>query len=131
MVVISPPLTDKSPFNDTLSFLIVNVPAEPAEPILTVVAAPKALTVVALVLNTVAVPVVVVVISAPLTAKSPVTTVLALRIVVVPVTAPIVTSVPAPAKLTVVAVVLAKLNVEVLTIKSPPSIVMSPSTSKL
>ena len=39
--------------------------------------------------------------------------------------------VAAPNRLPVVAVVLAKLNVVVLTVKSPPSILTSPSTSKL
>ena len=52
-------------------------------------------------------------------------------IVVVPVLAPILTAVAAPNKLPVVAVVLAKLNVVVLTVKSPPSMLTSPSTSKL
>ena len=49
-----------------------------------------------------------------------------LLIFVVPVAAPISTVVAAPAKLTVVAVVLAKLNVVVDTVKSPPSISKSP-----
>jgi len=68
--------------------------------------------------------------SPPLTARSPVIVVL-LRIVVVPVTAPIVIVVPSPAKLTTVAVVFNKLNVVALVVKSPPSILTSPSTSKL
>ena len=50
---------------------------------------------------------------------------------VVPVPAPTAMVVPAPPKFIVVAVVLAKLNVDVLTVKSPPSILTSPSTSKL
>jgi len=44
---------------------------------------------------------------------------------------PMFTAVAAPAKFTVVAVVLARLKSEVETVRSPPSILMSPSTSKL
>ena len=112
-----------------LALLIVVVPV--AAPIETVVPAPAIFTVVAFVLNNVAVPVAVVVISAPFTAKSPVTTVLALRIVVVPVTAPIVIAVPAPNKLPVVAVVLIRLNVVWLVVISPPRTSRSKSTCKL
>ena len=54
-----------------------------------------------------------------------------LLIFVVPVAAPISIEVAAPAKFTVVALALAKLNVEVDTVKSPPSILTSPSTSRL
>jgi hypothetical protein len=103
---------------------IVSVPV--AAPTAIVVAAPNAFTVVALVLKTVAVPVAVVVISAPLTARSPVTTVLALLIVAVPVAAPILTVVPAPAKFTVVAVALTKLNVVAVVVMSPPLTAKSP-----
>ena len=67
-----------------------------------------------------------VVISAPLTARSPVTTVLALLIVAVPVAAPILTVVPAPAKFTVVAVALTKLNVVAVVVMSPPLTAKSP-----
>ena len=44
---------------------------------------------------------------------------------------PILTAVAAPAKLIVVAVVLARSNDGVDTVNSPPSILTSPSTSKL
>jgi len=50
---------------------------------------------------------------------------------VVPVAAPISIVVPAPAKFTVVALAFARLNVDVETVKSPPSIFTSPSTSRL
>ena len=68
--------------------------------------------------------------SPPSTFKSRSTSKL-LLILVVPVVAPISIAVPAPKALTVVAVVLARLNVAVETVKSPPSIFTSPSTSKL
>ena len=61
--------------------------------------------------------------TSPSTSKS-------LLIFVVPVAAPISKVVAAPAKLTVVAVVFTRLKVVVETVKSPPSIFTSPSTSK-
>jgi hypothetical protein len=54
-----------------------------------------------------------------------------LLMLVVPVAAPICISVAAPNAFTVVAVALARLNVVVLTVKSPPSMLTSPSTSRL
>ena len=110
VVVMSPPLTARSPAT-------VTVP--PEAPTLIAVAAPPTLSVVALALNTVAVPVLVVVMSPPLTARSPLSVVLpvtpsvvptvalpptvafpviavvALRIVAVPVVAPMLTVVAA------------------------------------
>ncbi len=65
----------------------------------------------------------------PSTPKVPSTSAL-FFIVVVPVAAPMLTFVPAPAKLTVDAVVLTRLKVVVETVKSPPSMLTSPSTSR-
>ena len=70
------------------------------------------------------------VVVSPLTVKSPAIVKL-LFTAVVPVLAPILTVVAAPPIFKVVAVVLAKLNVLVDTVKSPPSILTSPSTSRL
>ena len=58
-------------------------------------------------------------------------TVKLLLTVVVPVPAPRFKDVAAPPTFNVVAVVLARLNVVVDTVKSPPSMLTSPSTSKL
>ena len=140
LVVISPPLTARSPvtvaprstvsepfsvvFKSTSKlFRTIVVPV--AAPKFNAVAAPKAFTVVlvaARILTVTALEVM----SPPLTARSPVTTVLALRIVVVPVVEPIVTAVPAPAKFTVAALALIKLNVAAVVVKSPPLTARSP-----
>ena len=106
---MSPPLTAKSPARTTLALLIVVVPV--VEPIPIVVAAPAKLTVVAVAFTKLKVPAVVVVMSPPLTAKSPSRTTLAFLIVAVPLAAPILRVEAAPAKLTVVAVELTKLKV--------------------
>ena len=96
---------------------------------LRVVAAPNRLPVVAVVLARLKIAVLTVK-SPPSMLTSPSTSRLLLTLVV-PVAAPICMFVAAPAKFTVVALVLAKLNVVVLTVKSPPSMLTSPSTSKL
>ena len=118
-----------------LALPMLIVCAAVALPILTVVAAPNAVAVVRLVLKNVSVPVLVPakVGFAPLTLTVVAVdnVIVGFLIVVVPVVAPIVIAVPAPNKLPVVAVVLAILNVAVLTVKSPPSILTSPSTSRL
>ena len=106
-----------------------------ADPILTVVAAPNRLPVVAVVLARLNVAVLTVksppsILTSPSTSRLPSTSKLFLT-VVVPVTAPMFILVAALPKLIVVGVVLAKLNVRVLTVKSPPSILTSPSTSRL
>ena len=124
LIVVVVPLTVKLPG-------IVTVPD--ALPILIVVAAPPMFNVVAFVLNTVAVPTAVVVISAPLTARSPETVKLSatksLLTVVVPVLAPILTVVPAPPMFTVVAVVLNTAAVAEVVVISPPLTARSPVNS--
>ena len=130
----------------TVGLLMVSVPVVAPKSI--AVASPNALTVVAVVSNRLNV-VAVVVTSPPLTARSsvnvanpvtssvpptvalPTTSSNAFRTVNVPVVAPIVNVVAAPAKFNVVAVVLAKLNVVLVTTKFSPSIETLPSTSKL
>jgi len=94
-----------------------------------VVAAPNAFTVVAFVFAKLNV-VVDTVRSPPSMLTSPSTSKL-LLILVVPVAAPISIVVAAPAKFTVVALVFARLKVVVDTVRSPPSILTSPSTSRL
>jgi hypothetical protein len=93
------------------------------------VASPKAFIVAALVLRREN-DVWLVVISPPSTLRSKSTSKLFLTLVV-PVDAPKVSKVAALNAFTVAAFVFAILNVDVLTVKSPPSILMSPSTSRL
>ena len=98
--------------------IVVVVPE--VAPMVMAVATPPRFSVVAFVLKRVAVPVAVVVMSAPLTARSPVTTVLALFMVVVPVAAPIETEVAAPPTLSVVATVFIRFTVELLVPRVAP-----------
>ena len=120
--VKSPPSILTSPSTSRL-FLTLVVPV--AAPILTAVPAPAKFTVVAVVFNKLNVTTLVVM-SPPLTARSPDIAVLALLIVVVPVAAPILTVVPAPNKLPVVAVALNTVAVVEVVVISPPLTAKSP-----
>ena len=71
-----------------------------------------------------------VVISAPSTFRSPSKSTTSFATVIVPPEAPILMVAAAPNALTVVAVELARLKVVVDTVRSPPSIFTSPSTSR-
>ena len=112
----------------------MTVPVE--APILTAVAAPNKLPVVATVLKTLAVvtPVFVRIVAVPVVAL-PLTSKMLFPAVVpkfkTAAGAPRLVVVAAPPTFNVVAFALARLNVAVLTVKSPPSILTSPSTSKL
>ena len=137
-----PPTTCNAPVIVLTALAVLTKRVYPVvEPMEIAVPAPAKLTVVAVVfikLNVVAV----VVKSPPLTARSP--SIIALMpavntpstfklflTVVIPVLELILVEVLAPNALTVVAVVLKRLNVTAVVVKSPPSILTSPSISKL
>ena len=113
LVVTSPPLTCRSPFNTVLALIIVNVPL--LSPMLIVVAARNALTVVINVSNNVNVPVLVLarvglaplILSAVALGK----VIVLFLTVAVPVVAPIDNAVAAPAKFIVVGTVFSRLTV--------------------
>ena len=128
LVVISAPLTARSPSSVTVAFLIFRSPV--VAPMLISVPAPNALIIVALLLIRLNAPVTLVVISPPSTFKSRSISTIFLNLVV-PLAAPINISVAAPPMFSVVAVVLIRLNVAALVVISPPSTFKSRSTSRL